>query len=190
MRVDTEDSFSPAKTSETWQKLYRKLGVSDEQVQLSVRAGVYVYLLANGASRVGNYKGEIQTSTGLTFSASMIPHVAGVMEVRRFMRGNLTESYLVLKAINIPEVLRKLTSKCATIGIGASDVFAVADWMDNCPEFTPSETAAHEKYRNFCLQRARGARGGKSLEEVEEVNLERNLHAQGPGEQVGRSVDL
>lgn len=180
--------MSPAKTREVWRKLNNAIGVSTEDDQTGVRVGVFLYLYKNGASRVGNYKGSITTYTGKTFQASEIPFHAGRTEVRRFMRGCMDESYTALKELPLAQLAPKQLAKCAALGIAADDAFAIADWLDGCPKFTHSESAAHEKYRNYSLRRSKLARDGSSLEEVEEHSVNMALEAQGPIEQHGRTT--
>jgi hypothetical protein len=151
----------------------------DEKVQASCRIAVYKYLCINGTSREGSYAGTITMSDGNSFPASVIPLAAGKMQIRKFMRGNMQESYDALKSSRTMDVEARFIAKQAKLGISADCAFAVADWMTDCPLFTPAEGAAHEKSLMHGLERSRRARGGKTLEEVETSRVDDSLHAQG-----------
>lgn len=193
LAVDSEDALGSRKVQTLWQKMYRaaKLNNPSETVQQSFRMAVYVYAAKNGTSREGNYSGEVTMSNGHTFAASIIPTSVGKMEIRKFFRGNMEESYTFLKRSKAMEMDERFVSKAAALGISGENAFAMADWLTDCPLFTPVEAAAHNKSFTHSISRARRAREGRSLEQVESARLDDDLHAQGPavaGEFEGRSV--
>jgi len=180
--VDREDSFGPEKVRVTWQKMFQYAGLKspNEDTQRAFRMAVYVYGCLNGTSREGNYSGQIQMSTGFKFDASVIPRATGKLGIRRFFRGCMAESYTALKKSGVMEGDERFVARAAELGIAAESAFAMADWMADCPFFTPVETEAHRKAFSYSVTRARGARGG-NLEHVEEERMKDVLDAQGSG---------
>jgi len=179
--VDYEDTMNPEDVKQKWTEMYRRAGLKSpsEDEQRSFRMAVYVYAAMNGTSRAGNYKGVIITSGGKRFSAAIVPQVTGQFAIRQFMRGNMNESYHALKESRVMENDARCIAKAAEKGIAADCAFAMADWMTNCPFFTPAEIAAQSKSLNYGLRRAKGARDGMSLEAVEHDNQRETLSAQG-----------
>lgn len=180
--VDSEDTMGVEQNKRTWEKLYKEAGLSTsgEDDRRALRAAVYVYCVKNGTSREGEYSGDMVLSTGKTVNASSIVRAAGKMRVRRFLRANAKESYDFFKASRVMEADDKFVSKCASLGISAENAFATADWLGDCPLFTPGESRAHEATFTRGIERARRARDGKTLEAVEGDRQDANLHAQGP----------
>jgi len=179
--VDREDELSTARVSEVWSAVYAEAGLSSgtEKEKKAARCGVYLYGLLNGTSRAGRYNGLIQTSTGVVFEAAAVPRAAGKFNVRRFYRGNMTESYEFLKYSGAVQQQKKFLALAAERGVDAEHAFALADWLTGCPLFTPVEASVHNKAFEFNIQRARRARGGRSLEEVEFEGEHAQLKAQG-----------
>jgi len=64
-------------------------------------------------------------------------------------------------------------------GVDPHVAFAAADWLDDCPYFTPAEARAHTAVRVYGINRARRARGGMSLEDVEHNRRDGELVATG-----------
>lgn len=180
--VGTEDTMSPDKVAAVWENMMRiaGLGQPDEKTRQSFRLAVYVYAMKNGTSREGSYGGTIRMSNGTEFPASVIPKATGQMSIRRFFRGNMTESYEALKASGAGANDERFVAKAASMAITAEAAFAVADWLTDCPHFTNSEKLAHDKNFVNSVARARRARNGMSLEAVEDARLSDNLEVQGP----------
>jgi len=180
--VDSEDALGPEKNQQVWEKLYRAAGfpMATEQERMAIRAGVYVYCAKNGTSREGDYSGDIVLSNGKRISAACIPAASGKFAVRKFLRANAIESYTFLKKTRCMEAEGKFVAKCATLGISAENAFATADWLTNCPLFTPGESRAHDASFTHGLDRSRRARDGQNLEKVEQSRVHANLQAQGP----------
>jgi hypothetical protein len=173
--------MGPAKVAEAWKKLYfnAKLSNPDEKTQAACRLAVYKYLCLNGTSREGTYSGLITMSNGESFPSSVIPLATGKMQIRKFMRGNMVESYESLKSSRAMDTENRFIAKQANLGISAECAFAVADWMTDCPLFTPAESAAHGKSLVHGLERSRRARGDQTLEGVEKARVDEGLRAQG-----------
>lgn len=188
-RVDSEDTLGPEQNKKVWEKLYKEAGLSSagEDDRRALRAAVYVYCAKNGTSREGEYSGEMQLASGKTVSAAAIVRAAGRMRVRRFLRANMMESYDFFKSSRVMEADERFVSKCSSLGVPAECAFATADWLGDCPQFTPGETKAHEITFVRGIDRAKRARGGKTLEDVESQRQDANLHAQGPSEASGEA---
>lgn len=184
--------MSALKVRTAWNAIYAKIGMrsADEKEQAGVRLAVYVYGVLNGTSSVGAYSGTVTTANGRTFQAAVIPQVVGVNDIRRFFRGNMLESYTSLKSSKVMERNPAFVASKARFGATAETAFATADWMKDCPEFTPAEKNVHEASFNFSIEKARRSRGGKSLDEVKREDNEDNLSAQGPlsGGHMGHEV--
>jgi len=180
--VGKEDALSPPVVQAVWDKLYAAVGKSSagEDAKLAIRCGVYAYGLLNGTSRAGNYSRTIITSDGFEFSAAEIPRATGTTRIRQFFRGNMKESYDFFKSSGyVQKYEPRFVSKAATLGIGPDEAFAMGDWFAGCPWFTPLESRAHEASGNRGLNRARSARGGDSLEDVEADAVEAAVNAGG-----------
>jgi len=179
--VDVEDAMSPMLVSQKWAEIYReaKMRGSSEDEQRAVRLAVYVYCALNGTSRVGNYTGKIITSTGVSFDSAVLVRVLSKFSVRRFLRGNMEESYEALKLSGAMSKYPRFISKAGELGIGPEAAFATADWVSDCSLFTPEESRANKAAFEHAVVRARAARQGRSLEEVEQSEVHGNLRAQG-----------
>jgi len=179
--VGTEDALGESQNKQTWEKLYGLAGAAsaDEAAKQGIRLAVYAYCCVNGTSREGAYEAMLKTATGLEFSASVIPQAASRMSIRKFLRANIVESYTALKESGIIEENERYVAKVSLLGISASCAFATADWMGDCPLFTPMEVKAHEISFNVGLERSRRSRGGVSLEAVERKRVDATMEAQG-----------
>lgn len=178
--VAHEDALDPEKVRVIWSAMMKRAGLNQpsEQAQRAFRLAVYTYCCLNGSSRVGNYSGNIKTSDGFEFQASVIPYATGSLNVRRFLRG-CDESYGALKESRVIEEDTRMVSKAAKLGITADCAFAMADWLTDCPDFTPMEKAASDKATQSALSRSRRARDGKTLEAVEQGVRDKGLEVQG-----------
>jgi hypothetical protein len=181
-KVTMEDSMSEAESARTWEAVYRHAGMSSasEKEKRAVRAGIYVYCALNGTSREGSYNAPIQLSTGTIISASVIPRAASKMKIRKFLRANMSEAYRFFKQTRIMETYERFVASCAKHGISPENAFATADFLTECPDFTPDESKAHNAMFAHSIERARRAREGKSLEQVEDARVENELTAGGP----------
>jgi len=181
-RVDSEDAMSASSVAEVWANMMRFAGLHNpsESKQLSFRLAVYVYAVKNGTSRAGTYAGDIVTADGESFNASVIPRAAGQYKIRRFFRGNMEESYNALKISKAIEREERYVAKVGSFGVEAACAFATADWMTNCPNFTPVEKKAHDASLNHGLERSKRSRNGDVLEDVEREQVDKNLRVQGP----------
>lgn len=188
--VDNEDAMGAAEVSKAWDRMYGFIGLKSptEAERKSVRCAVYVYLALNGTSREGNYSQMIVTSTGHKFSASVIPRAANKMDIRRFARGNMEESYSYLKDSGVMTLYPRFLMKASNMGIGPNEAFATADWFTDCHMFTPREGLAHSKSFTVGIDKARRNRGGQSLEEVEDKRLGAIVGVNGP-ESAPRTVN-
>lgn len=180
--VASEDSMDPRKVAAVWQKMYNeaRMGGMSEAEQQAFRLGVYVYACKNGTSREGDYSGSIVLNNGAEFSAAVIPRATGKMSIRKFFRGCALESYEALKESGCMEADERFVAKVSALGVTPECAFATADWLTDCPKFTPAERAAHDKTFTMGIERARRARDGSTLESVEGGRVARTLEAQGP----------
>jgi hypothetical protein len=179
--VGTEDALSAREVEAVWLKMYKlaDMPTAGEQEKKALRCAVYTYCCLNGTSREGGYGAEMILSNGRIVGADIIPKAAGRLHIRKFLRGNMDESYSFLKNSRVIEKEERYVAKCATMGIDASCAFATADWLGNCPHFTPTEQRAHEASFSRGLERSRRARGG-TLEETEASRVDDLMRAQGP----------
>lgn len=164
-----------------WKRMYAlaRMSAPSEKQQKAFRLAVYAYCVVNGSSREGKYTGTMVLNDGTVVDAAVIPQAATKMHVRKFLRGNMKESYEALKMSGVIEEDERYVAKVAAFGVAPEAAFATADWMADCPHFTPSENRAHLAARDHGLQRSRRARGGQSLEDVERERLSDDLDAQG-----------
>lgn len=170
--VDYEDAMNREQVREIWQKMYKlaKLRNPSEEVQAAFRLAVYMYACLNGSSRAGNYAGLVTMSDGTTFPASVISQSMAGLSIRRFLRGNMNESYEALKMSRCIEQDERYVQKVFNeVQAPASCAFATADWLTSCPLFTPEERKYHLASFNYSIRRARLARGNRDLESVEKT---------------------
>jgi len=181
LAVSHEDAMDYGKVKNVWAEMMKLAGLRapDEKLQAAFRLAVYKYAHANGTSRVGQYEGEMTLSDGTKVPAAVIPRATGAFAIRKFFRGNMTESYVALKESGVVESDERSVAKAAKFGVSAACAFATADWMSDCPMFTPAEVSAHEKAFTYAVERAKRARGGRPLESVEAGHLRAGLEAQG-----------
>jgi len=179
--VGDEDSLSRSTSAKIWGKMYATAGLRspNEKEQRAFRLACYVYAAKNGTSREGLYKAEITMANGHIFNSSVIPECAGKMEIRKFFRTNMDESYDLLKKTKAMENEPRFIAKAAGFGISQDTAFAMADWLTGCSKMTPSEEQAHNKSFAYSVDRARRARDGHTLESVESHRLKEDLAAQG-----------
>lgn len=179
--IDRVNVMSHDRVEQLWERMYAEAGLRNptEQERRMFRMALYVYCWYNGTSRVGEYSGYCTMTNGKKFPAAVLPRVVGKMDVRRFMRGNMQESYEALKSGVIEEDTQAVALATA-YGVRGSDAFALADWLTGCPLFTPEEGAAHNRVFNHRVTRANLARGGKSLDQVEDLQRDDGLSAQAP----------
>jgi len=169
VRVDKEDQLSDKKAKERWSALYSliRLPSASEEIKKQVRCAVYAYCCVNGTSRVGNYKGDIAITSGTEFASAMLVEAVGSMDLRRFLRAGMEESYNYLKHSQyLKEKEPKFIARAAALGIGPDEAFAMADWLTDCPKFTPMERHAHDVSRVRGLTKAKYARNGDTLEQI------------------------
>jgi hypothetical protein len=179
--IAKEDAMDPYKVKVVWANMFSAAGLKapTEKQQMAFKLAVYVYGKKNGTSREGQYSGLVQLADGFEFNAAVIPQCTGKMEIRRFFRGNMMESYDALKNSRVIENDPVEVAKAAKMGISASAAFATADWLTDCPKFTPLEAQAHEASFSYSISRARRARDGSSLEGVEKNRMMEGLASQG-----------
>jgi hypothetical protein len=180
--VGFEDAMSMSQCKKVWEKIYLGAGVpsGSEDEKRSIRAACYVYATLNGTSRAGNYAAEIKSSTGVSFNASVIVQATGKLAIRKFFRGNMVEAYRFLKTSGVMETYDRFVANVANKGISAECAFATADFLGDCPLFTPAENKAHQTEFVTSTERARRARGGRSLEDVERAEVREVIETQGP----------
>jgi len=183
--------MGPQATKKAWSRIYAYAGVSsgNEAEKRAIRLALYVYCCLNGTSRAGVYSGSIKTSSGHEFSASVLSRGVGVESIRRFMRANADESYEALKESGVMEKDDRFVAHVAKLGISAENSFATADWLDGCPKMTQAEKAANEAARDRGLERAIRARGGRTLEDVEEIRRGKSMRVQGALSHDGDEAD-
>jgi len=188
--VDYEDSLNPVKVRERWEAMYKLAGMATvgEDEKRMLRAAVYVHGALNGASRVGDFEGMLTLANGKVVPSSVIVNAVGKQSLRRFFRSNMNESYECLKNSAVMERYSKFIKKGSVLGISAENCFAMADWLTNCPLFTPMEEKAHTLSLEYGITRAYKARGGKTLEEIEKQRVQGALDVQGPAESGGKEV--
>lgn len=172
-----EDAFPPDDVKEAWNvvKQLANMATASEADERALKLAVYAYLCANGTSREGNYSRDMKLSNGKTIPSSVVPRAVGRHAVRRFMRGNMSESYRALKESKTMEENTRFVSDRAAAGIAPCAAFATADWLDGCAEFTPEEERAHRAWRAYSLTRASAARGKKPLEVLDDERVHNDI---------------
>lgn len=182
--VDEADCLPQSRVAGIWARIYRKAGFNspNEKEKNDVRAAVYSYCLKNGTSREGAFSGDLHLNGGQVVPASIIPVCVGKMEIRKFFRSNMEESYDYFVESGYAETQPRLIAKAAKYGVAAPEAFAMADWLTDCAKFTPAQSEAHERVFQHSVERARRARDGRKLEDVEDARLDKALEAQGPME--------
>jgi len=185
--VSYEDTMVSSRAKEIWSKIYAVAGARDENDQKAVRAAVYTYCALNGTSRVGNYGGVMHLANGRELQAAVIPRYAS-KDIRKFLREKMEEAYNFFVESRVMEDHSRFIARAANLHIAPADAFAMADWMSDCPMFTPAQKAAHDKSFNYSIERSRRARDGQTLERVEDGQLQAELSVQGPSEEVAGPV--
>jgi hypothetical protein len=165
-QVDYEDSVTLRSSREIWASLYAAAGATNEQDQEDVRMAVYEYCALNGTSREGNYAGRMKTAGGKEFAAVSLAHAATKGQIRRFMRGNMRESYVALKESGALMDNARFMAKVAQDGVPADAYMAECDWMTFNPMFTPLESVHNARLFSVRRDAAEKNRGG-SLELIE-----------------------
>lgn len=181
--VGSEDAMSPQEVKRVWESIYAAVGkaTASEAERNEIRFALYVYAAVNGTSPQGKYSADVKTASGHTFSAAVIPRCVGRHMIRAFFRANMDEAYEALKSTRALEVLaQRYVTAWEQRGVPRELVFATADFLRNCRHFTPQELEVNVLASNFGISRARRARGGKTLEQVEREEVEETLRAQGP----------
>lgn len=169
MVVTHETALSKAEADAIWVKIYERVpgAVSSRKLQQEVRAAVYTYCAINGTSRAGTYSSDIKLASGGVLPAEAIVQATTGLKIRKFLRANMEESYKALKNSQYLLSDGKFVMKASTLGIGAEQAFAMADWMTNCPYFTPAELSAHEISMARGLKKAAHSRSGEDLNSIE-----------------------
>jgi len=177
-----DDAMEADEVKRCWAKIYKDAGLRSpgEEIQAACRLGVYAYACANGTSKWGSYSRTVVMSNGHKFAAAVVPVATGQTEIRRFFRGNLEESYKALKESQVMQDDERYLMYASKHGVSPACAFALADWLTDCPLFTPEENRAHEQLFAYRTERARRARGGRSIEEVDGERRAESLRAQGP----------
>jgi hypothetical protein len=190
--VEHVDALAPEANKAMWQKFYSAAGYSSagEESKAGLRLAVYLYLLVNGTSREGAYSGDLRPRDGNLVPAATLVRVCGSAGVRRWMRANQAESYDALRAQPLENIVPRYVASVAKLNIGTQEAFATADWLTGCEKFTPTEVRAHETSFDTSVNRARRARGGHALEEVEKRRQEVALESQGPLNAGGTPVNF
>jgi len=180
--VDSEDVMNSEDAKTVWEAMYKDVfgPMANEKQRASLRCAVYVYCAKNGTSREGDYSGRMTLADGTKVDASVIPRSASKMKIRKFLRACMTESYDCFKTTRCMEGDARFIAKAATLSIAPEAAFATADWLTDCPKFTPGENRAHEISFTRGLERARRSRGDKTLEKVEDERIDASMKVQGP----------
>jgi len=180
VRVDAVSVMSPADVEKAWRMLYVAAGIAsgDESKKLGVRCAVYCYFAVNGTSSVGEYSGDIVPASGTSFQAVVIVNAIGRYDIRRFARANAAESVEYFHYSGILQKLEAMVAKCEIAEIRPADAIALCDWLDGAKGLTPAERVAQAGIKAFALSRARGARGGQSVEQLRDGRLTDMVEAQ------------
>jgi hypothetical protein len=181
MGVGDEDAMGAEDVAKAWASMFVSAGLRNptEREQKAFRLACYVYASKNGTSREGAYSAMVTMANGHKFSSSVVPQATGKMRIRKFFRGNMEDSYILLKGSRAMEKEARFVAKAAKLGIPADSAFAMADWLTDCPNFTPTESLAHDKSFTYSLDRSRRARDGHTLEDVEGERVSGILASQG-----------
>jgi len=179
--VTFADCMSASDAAKAWNDMYKLVGIATgtEKQKKMFRAWAYVQGSLNGTSRQGDYATIDNLADGTEVASAVIPRVTG-RAIRKFFRASMEESYYALKTTKVMETYPRFVTRCAAMGIGAHEAFATSDWMDDCPYFTPSEANAHAKSFNYGIARARRARDGRTLEQVEDAETAATIRVNGP----------
>jgi len=180
--VDSVKMFGPNEVKNAWNVIYGKYGIGagSEKEKLRIRGGVYMYAFLNGTSRAGGWSGSFVTSDGRSYDAGVVTRAVGNSEVRRFMRGNGEESYNFLKHSGAVTANENSLAQAATFGFAPSLAFCFADWLDGNAMMSLEEQGVVNKIKAHNLERSRRARGGLTLEQVEDGARHASLAVQGP----------
>jgi hypothetical protein len=181
-RVDAVNTLPRVKVDKVWAALYgyAKIAGAAEETKLALRCAVYCYLAVNGTSPEGSYTGIVISGKGTELQAAKIPECAGKFDVRRFMRGNAKESVDYFHETDVLAGLEPMVTKCAQHNLRPSEALALCDWLDGAQGLTPVELEAQARLKAESLMRARRSRGGHSVEELRDEDVQRGLEAQGP----------
>jgi len=188
-KAEYEDAMSKDECDDYWKRIYKMSGVGDgdEKAKRELRAAAYVYAAINGTSSVGNYRRNMVTASGRSIPARVLPQVLNG-NIRQFFRGNMDDAYDFFVETGHMETEHRFCEKAAAKGVAASEAFCTADFLADCSKFTPLQKRAHQMAFDYGVSRARRARDGRSLEQVQEMESHATLEAQGPMTSAGRDV--
>lgn len=166
--------------TDVWSKIYAAAGIKSgsEEEKRSLRCAVYMYIALNGSSPSGSYSGTIRSGRGAQVPAAVLPASTGRLEIRQFMRANASESIEFFQATRALELDPVIRAKSETMKVPLSAALAFVDYLDAAIGLTPAERDAQQIIRNYSLQRASYARGGRTVDEMRHEGHQEQLEAQ------------
>jgi len=192
--VSSGDRLDPTAADKKWSALYSAIGMASgsEDEKKAVRCAAYMYGLKNGTSPKASYEGEIKTSFGKLFQASVIASSIEAVSVRRLYRSvdYQKEAYGFLKHSGAVEKDTVLQAKAAHFGVPVSTVFATADFLAGCSLLTATELNLHERTGTQAIAKATISRGGKSVEEERDDGIIQSMRMQENAGANGREISF
>lgn len=164
--TEHEDRMPADDAQRVWNEIYRLFNAAGESAQLEVRLAVYAYYAVNGASTQTKHSREISTGGGEVAAASDVMKCIGVQRIRQFLRSDVREAYDALKDSEVLEADEVAVSKAEEKGIPKGCTFLMADFLRGCPSLTPEEKKIADSAFIYSIARARGARGGLTVEQI------------------------
>jgi len=165
--VDREDAMSQEQVDVHWERMFGAAGMrgADEKKKLQFKLAVLVYAYTNGTSSLGNYNAWIQLADGSKYSSRCIIDTCGTSGIRRFFRGNADFAASVFAGNSRLAAYSVLAARAFKNGVPFESMYAMGDFMADCPSFTPSEISIHDRMFKQKINRAAAARSGKTIEE-------------------------
>jgi len=160
--VDHAGVMNSTNVSDVWTKIYRMAGYADksEDDKKSLRYGVYAYAARNGTSDKGGWTGNVTLSSGIKLNAGDVEVKIGKLDKRRFMRGNIEESFFFEKFVDDLGDDPVVAKKCMDLGFRPSLAYAMCDWMDQTDKLSTEESLAQVASKRYGLVRSKFAQAG------------------------------
>eukprot|EP00249_Psilotum_nudum_P025497 c30029_g1_i1 orf=112-768(+) len=176
--IEHEDRLSASDARDVWNDVFRLFRATGEEAQREVKLAVYAYYGVNGASRRTKHSRDINTGGGASVLASDVGNVIGMHRIRQFLRADVAEAYSALKETGVLENDEVFVSKAMEKGVPRGFMHCAVDYLRGCSLLTEEEKIYVDHHFSYSIQRARGARGGLTVDEEDVSNRGRHLSQQ------------
>lgn len=178
-RVEHEDRMAVEEAEAVWNRIYSLFRAAGEEARNEVKLAVYAYYAVNGSSPQTPHSKDIVTGGGVSVASADVLDAIGSRElIRRFLRAHVEEAYSALKESEVLATDDVYVAKVADKGIPRQYAYCGADFLRGCGLLMPVEKDYADRAFNYSVQRARSARGGRTVEQIDEESRDARLTAQ------------